>query len=367
MTGSASRFGLLAVILLALGVAAVVELTARIVDEAPEPFPAVRSAVALDRLPLSGEIDGPVLIEGEQAKLLEGVTIRSSSGPCVIVRDSVDITIRNVTLGPCNGQGILIEHSDDIRLLNSTVSPRYVVPSCCDLGSGVFAVDSTAIVIDSTTFSFGETNIELHSVEGARITNNTLTDPLGPFPRGQQIQVSWRKGFDLSRDILIEGNTMTASPGQRDGMLVFQEDAVNISYAVNVIIRDNDIEGGRSASGCAVIAEHGSARVQVLANRVLNSGNCGIGLAGGSGHLVKGNEVYLDREIEKGGNVALYAWDQSGDCASVRFVDNIAVFKRTNGTFASYWDGGGCGSVGLEGNIFDGAAYDRLRRTFSLP
>jgi parallel beta-helix repeat protein len=304
----------------------------------------VRDLVGLD-----GEA-AALVIEGERDVVIDGRTI-SSSGHCVVVRNSQNVTIRNSTIGPCHGRGISVQDSSGVTIAGNTIQPEFKPATCCDSGSGVYALRTQALTIDANTIAYSETNVELQSVTGARVTNNVLINPLGPFPRGQQVQVTVQSPSPPSRDVVIEGNRMIAGTGTSYRFPENQEDAVNLYVTENVTVRDNYIEGGHSKSGCGILADYASNGSRIVANRVFNSGNCGIGVASGHNQLVDGNQVLLTREIAGGGNVAIYVWRQSGTCGAVTVSNNVATFRRADGSHNPYWNGGGC-TVTLEGNVF---------------
>ncbi len=96
-------------------------------------------------------------------------------------------------------------------------------------------------------------------------------------------------------------------------------------------------------------------------NELVNTGQCGIGIASGTNQLVENNKVFENDQISGGGNTAIYLWNQySEPCGPVTLTGNIGVFKLTNGTYNSLYDGGGCTPETVSGNTWDEAAWDLL-------
>jgi hypothetical protein len=322
----------------------------------------VTPAGATIQLPPSG----PLVIDSKSDVVLKDLQITSTTGDCLVIRNSQRITIVNTQIGPCGGRGIEVARSADIRILNNYIHPESTATSCCDRGDGIFAYLTDGLVIQDNVVSYGETNIELMGVRNAQVFRNRLVNPRGPFPRGQQVQV-WAHGSIRSSDVLIQGNVaISAVSGYKfpDG----QWDAINIGMSDRVTVRDNHISGGRSQSGCGIVVDSGANSVQMLNNTLLHTGQCGIGVGSGTNHVVDGNRVYNHGlNLPNVGNTAIYVWKQyAGVCGPVQITNNIAVLIRPNGQLSSYWDGGGCGPVTHYGNTFDQPAVASLAPPSSL-
>ncbi|MGH9681049.1 MAG: alkaline phosphatase family protein, partial [Candidatus Acidiferrales bacterium] len=118
-----------------------------------------------------------------------------------------------------------------------------------------------------------------------------------------------------------------------------------------------------SNSGCGIIADTGANSVQFLNNSILNSGQCGIGIADGTNQVVTGNKILNTTPVSGGGNTAIYVWKVTSSdpaCGPVQISNNIASAIDTSGAANSYWDGGGCGTVTMSNNTFDAAAAQAL-------
>jgi hypothetical protein len=306
-------------------------------------------------------ISGPITVDGENDVTIDGMHISSEDGDCLLIRNAQRVTVTNSEIGPCKGRGIVVFNSNDVHILDSYVHPEYRVPACCDKGISIFAYQSTNLLIQGNVIAYGQTNVELQGVSDVKVIGNFLLNPLGPYPRGSQVQV-WSHHRQRSHDITIESNYTLASTDERYSHVDDQYDSINIGFTDRATVRNNYIAGGRSHSGCGVVVDNGAERTHVIDNTLVDTGQCGIGVGSGSDHVVEGNRIMnkgLDRPNV--GNTALYVWKQyGGACGPVRIANNIAVLKRPNGTLSSYWDGGGCAPVTLTGNVFDKAAMDDL-------
>jgi nitrous oxidase accessory protein NosD len=304
---------------------------------------------------------GPMVIDGEEDVILDALHITSTEGDCLIIRNSKRITLTNSEIGPCKGRGVLVHDSSDVKILDSYIHSEFPVTGCCDKGDSVFVYSSSKLHIQGNVIAYGETNVEMLGVKDAKVIGNFLLNPLGPHPRGQQVQV-WSQGAARSSDIVIEKNYALSSQDDEYKMKDGQHDAINIGFTDRATVRENYVSGGRSESGCALLVDSSANSIQLLSNKLVDVGQCGIGIGSGTNHVVDGNRIYSDGlDKPKAGNTALYVWKQySGACGPVRISNNVAVTKRANGTLSSYWDGGGCGPVTLTNNTFDKAALDAL-------
>lgn len=299
---------------------------------------------------------GPIILDGANGQVIENLIISNPSGDCVQIKNSSAIVLRNLQIGPCNGRGVYLENASDITIETSTIETGYRPLTCCDLGSGILSFQSTQVTIAGNTLRRNETNVEVVSSAGVTISGNYMEDPLGPFPRGQQVQLV--KADRPTSDIVIANNTMRCSSPQ----LCNQEDAISVYGAVRTSIQGNLIVGGFSPSGCGVLLENDASDVYVGNNHIYDTGNCGIGVAGGKRHVVENNHVLLTQEIPGAGNVAIYVWRISGSCGDVVLRNNLASFVLADGDHNGFWDGGGC-QIRAQSNLFGLSALSTLMAT----
>jgi phosphatidylinositol-3-phosphatase len=147
-----------------------------------------------------------------------------------------------------------------------------------------------------------------------------------------------------------------------------QEDSINFggspsSASSGIIARNNYITGGHSASGCGLIADTAANSAQFLSNTLVNTGQCGIGIADGTNHIVDSNKILNQTPVNGGGNTAIYVWKVTSSdpaCGPVQVSNNIASAIATNGSANSFYNGGGCDPVTLTNNTFDAAAQQQL-------
>ena len=95
---------------------------------------------------------------------------------------------------------------------------------------------------------------------------------------------------------------------------------------------------------------------------MIHTGQCGIGVATGVGHIIIGNLVLnINSSINGSGNTAIYVWNQySGDCGSIIVSHNVAYLNRPDGYVSSFWDGGNCIPLNVTNNIWGSDSLNYL-------
>jgi len=304
---------------------------------------------------------GPVTIEGQNGRVIENLKITSTSGDCLTIQNSTNITIRNSEIGPCNGNAIVIGGGNAIRIVDNYIHPDSTTPKqCCDRADGVMMRGTRNILIQGNVVAFGESNVVVMDTRSAQVIGNFLLNPQDSDSRSQNILVS-----DNSKDILIDGNYALASTNiSKYPFPETQEDSINLETTDGVTVRNNYISGGRSPSGCGVVVEYGANNTRILNNTLVDTGQCGIGIAGGLNQIIDGNRIINSTPVPDGGNSAIYVWwidPTSAPCGGITITNNIASAIKPDGvTESGYWKGSGCDPVALAANIFDETARSLL-------
>ncbi len=180
----------------------------------------------------------------------------------------------------------------------------------------------------------------------------------GPMPRGQMVQFDKVSGA---------GNVIRGNYAINDKGKSHPEDVVSIFMSAGaaespLLIEDNYFTGdpqegseGKSATGSGImLGDFGGSHLCCRRNVILNAGQAGIGVAGGSFITVEDNFIYGTRS--KVANVGLYAWNQSKEPShDVAVARNRVQWVDPKGEPSSWWDGGGVKNLKVEANQFDAA------------
>lgn len=266
-------------------------------------------------------VDNVLKIINQHGIAIYGGEYSSETGHCIEISNSTNITIQGATFKNCFGVGVSIYNSSGIHVVGGN--------TFINTGGGVYALKSSAIEVSG---NFAK-----------NITRRTGS------ARGQFVQFNNVVGVNSS----IINNLIINEPG-----LSAPEDSINVynshfTELSPLIIRGNKIKGGgpsRSGSGI-MVGDYGGSHIIVDGNVLYNTGNCGIGVAGGTFIKVSNNKVYSARsEIS---NIGMYIWNVSATkgtlCSNINFENNsIDWVKGTApnaGVKNNFWNAGNCTNV----------------------
>jgi Right handed beta helix region len=309
--------------------------------------------------PPSQKPSGPLVIRGKHGLVIENLHVTSARGDCVQLTDSTNITIKNSEIGPCNGDGIKITGGSGIHIFDSYIHPETLSPGCCDRDDGILAGETSDLLIQGNVIAYGEANIEVLGGNTVTVIGNFLLNPRGPYPRGQNFQC-WSRGARGTtpgcENVTVENNyALSSTDNMKYSYPEDAEDSINFGHTKGILAQNNFIAGGHSVSGCGLIADKGNEDVQFLNNRVLDTGQCGIGVAEGADTVVDGNKVLNRTPVPGGGNQGIYVWQgarSTGRCGPVTVSNNISLAYKLDGTKSGFWKGKGCDPLTLTNNVF---------------
>jgi Right handed beta helix region len=317
---------------------------------------------------------GPIAIAGANGTVISRMRITSTSGSCVTISNSSNVTIEKSEIGPCGdpddgktpANGISISGGGDIRISDNYIHVDNQAAACCDTHDNVLIRGSSNVIIQGNVIAYGETNVEVDDAPSDHISviGNFLLNPRGPFPRGQNFQSWGAASWGPNRSIVVSDNYALSSQNSdayryREN----QEDSINFGYTTGAVAKGNYVSGGHSRSGCGIIADDHASGMQFLNNILSDTGQCGIGIANGTSQTVSGNKILNLTPVAGAGNTALYVWNlyKTAPCGPVVLADNIGDEVQSDGVSRSgFWNGGGCGSVTLTNNVWNQPAHEQL-------
>ncbi|MBS1532327.1 MAG: right-handed parallel beta-helix repeat-containing protein [Bacteroidetes bacterium] len=225
------------------------------------------------------------------------ITISGISTTSIMLVNCSNISIVNCKVGNSANAGITINGCSSV-----TVRGTYLY----NLTTGVYAVDSQAV----------------------NVSGNFGLNMRGPFPSGQFVQFDNVTGPGNH----IDSNKFQNIPGQSNG-----EDAISIYQSSGtpddpLHVNHNEIRGGGpSNTGSGImVGDGGGSYITANRNILVDPGQCGIGIAGGTNITVSENKIYGKKQTFT--NVGLYYWNQSGKPSSVVTISNNAInFTASNG------------------------------------
>jgi Right handed beta helix region len=224
-----------------------------------------------------------------------------------------------------------------------------------DLGEDVEAIHLKGcnnVLIRANDFARVAQGITVEKSTNVRIEWNRYLDIVGPHERVRGLNRANFAQLDS-----VKGGYISHNKGKGGDT----EDIVSLfktggTAEAPFIVEYNHFQGtdwsSSSGSGIALgdaTSSHSIARYNLL----LNPGQVGIFIAGGTDHKIIGNTIYGEQRASS--NVGLYVWNQSSDpCADNEVRDNEVSWTKADGTPNPAWDGGNCGTiVGWDSNTWD--------------
>ena len=237
---------------------------------------------------------------------------RPTSGP-IFLENCQDVVIEGKTfqdLGP-DVEAIHLENCDNVTIRNNDFAR---------VAQAITATDSTNI----------------------RVEWNRYSDIVGPHAR-----------VDLNRANFVQfDNVRGGYIGTNKGIGGDTEDIVSLHSSGGspdepLVVENNHFEGtnwsSQSGSGIA-LGDSGSTYSVARNNILLNPGQVGIFIAGGTHNAIVDNVVYGEQRPLS--NVGIYVWNQTdGGCSDHEVRGNRVVWYRADGEDNESWDQGGCGDV----------------------
>ena len=175
-----------------------------------------------------------------------------------------------------------------------------------------------------------------------RVVWNRYEDILGPHERAGLHRANFVQ-FDKVRGGHIANNK--GRGGDTEDIVSLHESGG--TAADPLYVEDNHFEGtdwsSKSGSGIA-LGDGGSSHTIARNNTLLNPGQVGIFIAGGTNNAILDNVVYGERRALS--NVGIYVWNQSdSECSGHEVRGNRVQWLREDGNANPSWDPGGCGPI----------------------
>ena len=248
------------------------------------------------------------------------ITISGIATTSITLNNCSNITITNCKIGPNAGVGIQIYQCANVK-----VSSCYIF----NVTSGVYAILS----------------------QGINVAYNQAKNMLGPYPRGQFVQFN---------NVTGTGNRVNYNKFQNVLGQSYPEDAINLyqssgTYADPIQVNGNQIRGGgpSTTGGGIVLGDKGGSYVTAQWNILVDPGQYGMAIAGGTNMIMNSNTIY-SKQLSFS-NVGLLYWNQSGKSSSaITMKGNNINFTASGGYINnSYVPYGGLVPSGWGSNYYN--------------
>ena len=229
-----------------------------------------------------------------------------------------------------------------------------------DLGANVIAIrleNCSNVTIRAVDFLNVAEGVYAVNSTNIRIIDARYKNILGPYER-----------VGINRGNFVQFNNVQGGLiDHNKGRCGDTEDVVSLYKTSNVIVEDNHFEGGDGSAGCLAwrsgsgsgiaLGDDGGSGNIARRNTLVNIGQVGMFVAGGTNHVMADNVIYGPQRTAA--NVGMYVWNQySSSCAGHTVSGNRVWFKNASGTLNPYWNAGNCGSVGGGSNAWNDASVD---------
>lgn len=265
------------------------------------------------------KVSAPITLNGAHDMVISGLSIQNPRGICISLQNCQNIVIRNCKLGPSIQTGVDLYNCKNI-----------IVDSCyiTTISTGLYAEQSSSI----------------------QFNYNAVKNVQGPYPKGAMVQYNNVSG---------PGNKVLNNRCENISGASNPEDAISM-YKSNgtandpIVISGNWIRGGGPSThgGGILLGDNGGSYIIAKNNILVNPGNYGMGIAGGTHMQIVNNKIYSDKTTIS--NVGVYIWNQStSGCSLNTIIDNQVNWTRFTGEINNDWNNGNCGTVtGWNTNIW---------------
>ena len=300
------------------------------------------------------KISNPIIVEKDNV-VIEKLKIKNPDGFAIIIKAD------NVTIKECDLMGgiwicgivknttIVNNYIHDIKPKGDSLTQSQVTGVTTTEARGDFSeyeLGAENIEIKGNYFENVPSGVYLVQAKGNIIVDgNYCKNQYGPFPRGQICQLfACNTTPDTKIEIknnfsYVDSNLPLQRSFETNG-LMGAEDHINCYKCYGckespIAIKNNYLYGG-SGSGSnsgIMVGDGGGEYFHVLDNKVYYTENCGIGVCGGTGNIVKGNKIFQtepnawkERKIGKGLQIECYGSPFYGENL---VEDNVVAFKTT--------------------------------------
>jgi hypothetical protein len=260
----------------------------------------------------------PLKLSNLKNKVINGIEIDNAKVNCIQLFNCYNITIKNCRIIMSTGNAI-----DLYQCKNVTIKDCYIE----NVATGLYALEC----------------------QGIAFLHNQVKDVTGPFPRGQMVQFNNVSG----KNNIISNNRCENIKGKSNPEDVISMFKSNGTPDSPVIIADNWIRGGgpSTTGGGIMLGDNGGSYIVARHNVLVNPGQYGIAISGGSHIQIVKNKVYSKQQPFT--NVGIYVYNQNPSACVLNTVSgNIVNWRNSTDTLNNIWNNGNCGSVsGWDTNV----------------
>ena len=264
-----------------------------------------------------------------------------ASGP-ITLHSVHDITIKNIAINTTNQAGITLNNCVNVTITNCRLS---------NLRIAIKLYRCRNVVVKKCYIKNTSTGIYVLESKEIKVVYNQIKNVLGPFPLGQAVQ------FDNVGGI---GNRVNYNRCENIAGKSNPEDVISM-YKTNGIATDpvqiigNWIRGGgpSKTGGGIMLGDKGGSYIVAKYNRLVNPGQYGMAISGGTHMQITGNRIYAIQRPYT--NIGMYVWAQSLAPCGFNIVGyNQVNWSNAQGANYCSWNQGNCNNIiNWDSNVCD--------------
>lgn len=128
-----------------------------------------------------------LVIRNQSGVVVSGLNISTTSGDCVQIINSTDVTIQASQIGPCgtngtasNSRGIFVKGGGGINIYDSYIHVENQASVCGDTHDGIFITGTDGRVnVQGNVIAYNEQNVRVSDVSNVHIVGNFVLNPKG--------------------------------------------------------------------------------------------------------------------------------------------------------------------------------------------
>jgi hypothetical protein len=318
-------------------------------------------------------------ISGQNNVVISGLTISTTSGDCIDIVNSTNVTITASQIGPCgtnnstaNSRGIAISGGGGINIYDSYIHVDNIASSCSNSHDGIY-IESTQgpVAIRGNVIAYNETHIEGFDASDVTVDGNSLINTRGSAScsdpnnlEGHGVQF-WRSSLSGISNITMTHNYLLDHAGSPYNFTPSQSDGLSCGHVTGCYENNNyvvfDPVGGKvNIAACGIIAESGST-VQQLNNVISQAFNGGTCVSNSDHVTISGNKIELKQPSSGTAGGIIVEADTSTQCHDISTTGNTSYAIQSSGYVQGYWASSNCTTnVTQSGNTLNGSALAAL-------
>lgn len=248
--------------------------------------------------------------------------------------DKSNFVIDGLDIAASDKPGIALYGCENVIIKNSRISPSPLKPA-------IYLFNCKNITVIDNTFENVQSGLLASTSQGIKFEYNDLTNILGNLRGSTELGV-------MAQFIVVsgEGNSISHNVCENLPGESYPEDLINISQSKGtaqspISIKGNWIRGGGpSTSGGGInLGDLGGAYQIAEDNILVNPGQYGIGISGGSNMTLRNNKVYAAKQHFTNVGIVAANWYEKelGKSINITVANNSINYKNKDGAQNNWW------------------------------